>query len=94
MKPKGSKKIIHRAILCLVLFMVGFMSAKILALPQMCGFDDSDGSDDSTARRPISDNDEPTMKKREVNVTATIIIFLLIVAVLAYGYHKEKKRNI
>jgi len=91
MKRKGSKKMIHWAILCLVFFLVGFLSVKILALPQMDGSDDSD---DSTDQRPISDNDEPTTKKREVNYTATIIIFLLIVAVLAYGYRKEKKRNI
>jgi cytoskeletal protein RodZ len=91
MKRKGSKKIIHWAILCLVLFLVGFLTVKMFALPQM---DVSDGSDDATAQRSISDNDEPTPEKREVNYTATIIIFLLIVAVLAYGYHKEKKRNL
>ncbi len=91
MKHKGLKKITRQVIFYLVLFLVGFSTVKMFALPQM---DVSDGSDDATAQTSISDNDEPTPEKRKVNYTATIIIFLLIVAVLAYGYRKEKKRNI
>ena len=87
MKLKGSKKNVGRAIFCLVLFMVGFMAAKIAAFPQ------TDGSDDSIARTSSPGNGEPTGEKREVNYTATFIIFSLIVAVLGYGYYKERKNN-
>ncbi len=87
MKLKGSKKNIGRAIFCLVLFIVGFMAAKILAFPQM------DGSDDSIGQTSAPGKGEPTEEKRKVNYTATFIIFSLIVAVLGHGYYKEKKRS-
>jgi hypothetical protein len=83
----GSKKITCQAVVYLVLFMVVFMAVKISAFPQ------AEGSRDSIAQTTEPDKGESPAEKRKVNYTATFIIFLLIVAVLAYGYHKEKKRS-
>ena len=63
------------------------MAVKILAFPQ------TDGSNDPIGQTSGPDEGEPCEEKREVNFTATFIIFSLIVAVLGYGYYKEKKRS-
>jgi hypothetical protein len=65
--------------------MVGFMAAKILAFPQ------TGGSNDSIGQTSDPNKGEPSEEKRKVNYIAIFIIFLFIVAVLSYGYYKERK---
>lgn len=83
MKFKFSKKIIRWVILFLVLFLVGFTVAKVLS---------STNAEDSSG--VSSDSDKIVMVEKEVDYRAIIVIFTLIMAVLGFGYYKEKKKQI
>ncbi|MCP5102874.1 MAG: hypothetical protein GY950_05835 [bacterium] len=78
MKIKLSKKFIRWALLCLGLFLVGFIAAKFLTTTQAIegkGGGSSGGGGFST-----------TIEKGGGNFTIILVLLVLVVGVVAYGY--------
>lgn len=84
MKRKLPKNLMRWIILCLIVFVIGLVVAKMLTTsPAGEGKGKSSGGGGFKTK----------MEKKPVNVTAILVILGILAAALGYGYYREKKRR-